>query len=154
MPVSNAKRRLFPEHLPLDQLQKRVKGTMIEHVGIEYLECGPDYLKARMPVDYRTVQTYGILHGGASAVLAETLGSVASVLIVDREKFLPVGLEINVNHLRPVRQGWVTGTARPIHIGKKTHVWDIRITDDEDRLVSVSRLTVLVVERSQISPDG
>ncbi|RMG65571.1 MAG: hotdog fold thioesterase [Calditrichaeota bacterium] len=125
---------------------------MIEHVGIEYLECGPDYLKARMPVDHRTVQTYGILHGGASAVLAETLGSVASVLIVDREKYLPVGLEINVNHLRPVRQGWVIGTARPIHVGKKTHVWDVRIHDESGKLVSVSRLTVMVVARAEIEP--
>lgn len=150
--MSDERRRLFPETLPLSQLQEKVKGTMIEHVGIEYLECGPDYLKARMPVDHRTVQTYGILHGGASAVLAETLGSVASVLIVDREKYLPVGLEINVNHLRPVRQGWVIGTARPIHVGKKTHVWDVRIHDESGKLVSVSRLTVMVVARAEIEP--
>jgi 1,4-dihydroxy-2-naphthoyl-CoA hydrolase len=118
---------------------------MVEHIGIEFTEVGDDYLKARMPVDHRTRQPYGLLHGGASVSLAETLGSMASALVIDRQQYYCVGLEINANHVRGVREGWVTGIARPLHIGKTTHVWDIRIHDASDKLVCVSRLTVAIV---------
>lgn len=116
-------------------------------IGMEWVELGDRFLKARMPVDERTKQPYGLLHGGASCVLAETLGSVASALIVDPEKFICVGLEINANHIRSAREGYVTGTCTPIHIGASTHVWDIRIHDEKEKLICVSRLTVAVLKR-------
>jgi 1,4-dihydroxy-2-naphthoyl-CoA hydrolase len=123
------------------------KGTMTEFLGIEWVELGEDFLSARMPVDERTKQPYGLLHGGASCVLAETLGSVGSALVIDQQKFLCVGIEINANHIRSARQGYVTGTARPIHLGGSTHVWDIRIVDEETKLVCISRLTVAIIGR-------
>lgn len=126
----------------LEQLAERSKGTLMEHLGIEYLEIGDDVLKARMPVDNRTKQPAGLLHGGASAALAETLGSVAAGMCVDRETQTIVGLEINANHIRPVTGGWVTGVATPIHVGTTTQLWDIRIYDGQERLVCISRLTV------------
>lgn len=116
-------------------------------IGIEFTAFDDESLSARMPVDERTHQPYGILHGGASVVLAESLGSVASNLIIDTAKYIGVGLEVNANHLRPVKNGWVTGTCRPIHIGAKTHVWDIRITNDAGKLVCISRLTVAIVAK-------
>jgi 1,4-dihydroxy-2-naphthoyl-CoA hydrolase len=116
------------------------------HLGIEFLEAGDGFLTARMPVDKRTQQPFGILHGGASVVLAETLGSVASWIILDDPtKQRAVGLEINANHIRAVRDGWVYGRCTPIHTGRTTHVWDIRITDEQDKLVCVSRLTIAVI---------
>lgn len=116
------------------------------HLGIEFVEAGEGYLIARMPVDKRTQQPFGILHGGASVVLAETLGSVASwMLLDDPNTQRAVGLEINANHIRSVRQGWVYGRCTPIHTGRTTHVWDIRITDEQDKLVCVSRLTIAVL---------
>jgi 1,4-dihydroxy-2-naphthoyl-CoA hydrolase len=129
----------------IDQLAEKSRHTLVEHLGIEFLEIGDTFLKARMPVDYRTVQPAGVLHGGASAALAETLGSIAASLCVDRDAKTIVGLEINANHVRAVKGGWVTGVTTPIHIGKSTHVWDIRIYDDKERLVCISRLTVAVV---------
>lgn len=115
-------------------------------MGIEFVEKGEDFLRAKMPVDHRTKQPFGLLHGGASVVLAETLGSIASVLCLDEPmKQKAVGLEINANHLRAVTEGWVYGTARAIHIGRRTHVWDIQITDENQKLVCVSRLTVAIV---------
>ena len=117
------------------------------YLGIEFTELGDDYLKARMPVDQRTKQPYGILHGGASVALAETVGSTAAGLVVDRSKFRVVGQEINANHVRAVSSGWVTGTARPAHIGRRSHVWEIRITDEKERLVCISRLTMAVIDR-------
>ncbi|MEZ4768129.1 MAG: hotdog fold thioesterase [Caldilineales bacterium] len=119
--------------------------TMIEHLGIEFIELGDDFLRARMPVDHRTVQPAGLLHGGASVALAETLGSAASFLCVDTTRFNVVGVEVNANHVRSARAGWVTGTARPIHLGRSTHVWEIRVVDAEERLVCISRLTMAVV---------
>jgi 1,4-dihydroxy-2-naphthoyl-CoA hydrolase len=127
------------------RVQPLGRNTMVEYLGIEVIEIGSDFLKARMPVDHRTRQPYGLLHGGASVTLAETLGSIASALVIDQQKFYCVGLEINANHIRGVREGFVTGTARPLHIGKTTHVWDIRIHDDHDQLVCVSRLTVAII---------
>ena len=106
------------------------KDTMNEWIGIELLEIGDDYLKGRMPVDHRTKQAYGILHGGASVALAETIGSIASAMIIDPSKSFCVGLEINANHIRSVREGFVTGIAKPVHIGGQTHIWYIRITDE------------------------
>lgn len=123
------------------------KGTMAEYIGIEWTEVGENYLKARMPVDHRTKQPYGLLHGGASVTLAETLGSVGSALIVDHSKFYCVGLEINANHIRSAREGYVTGQATPLHIGRQTHVWDIKLYNEEGKLTCVSRLTVAVIPR-------
>ena len=131
----------------LPYLQSLGKNTMAEYIGIEWAEIDDDYVKARMPVDHRTNQPYGLLHGGASCVLAETLGSVASALIIDQEKFICVGIEINANHIRSARSGFVVGTARPLHIGSTTHVWDIKIVDEKERLVCVSRLTVAILPK-------
>ncbi len=121
--------------------------NMIDHLDITFTEVGDAYLKATMPVDHRTTQPLGLLHGGASVVLAETIGSTAATLCVDVEKQYCVGIEINANHLRGVRQGTVTGTARPVHVGRKTQVWQIDIHDDDGRLVAVSRLTLAVLDR-------
>ena len=130
----------------LEDIHHLQKNTMMETIGIEFTEIGEDYIKGKMPVDHRTHQPYGILHGGASIALAETLGSVASHLCIDSDKYKSVGLEVNGNHIRPVSSGFVYGTARPIHIGRKTHIWEIKIENDEGRLVCVSRLTVAIVE--------
>lgn len=137
----------FNKSIQPQDLQPLSKNTIAEQIGIEFTEVGPDFLKGRMPVDHRTHQPYGLLHGGASCVLAETLGSVASALVIDQSKFICVGLEINANHVRGVRAGFVTGTASAIHIGASTHVWDIRIQDENGKLVCISRLTVAVLPR-------
>lgn len=121
--------------------------TIGELLDIRFTEVGPDFLKATMPVDHRTHQPYGLLHGGASCVLAETIGSVASAKVIDPEKFICVGIEINANHVRSVRNGLVTGITTPIHIGASTHVWDIKIYDEREKLVCVSRLTVAVLKK-------
>ena len=131
----------------LAELKERSKNTMIEHLGIEFLEIGDDYLKARMPVDHRTKQPVGLLHGGASVVLAETLGSVAAGLCVDREKKGIVGLEINANHIRSVTDGWVTGVTMPIHVGSTTQIWEIKIFNQQAKLICVSRLTVANIDK-------
>jgi 1,4-dihydroxy-2-naphthoyl-CoA hydrolase len=122
---------------------------MVEHLGIEFVAVGEDSITARMPVDQRTVQPAGLLHGGASVALAETLGSVAATLCVNPAETTCVGLEINANHIRSVRSGYVTGVARPLHLGNSTQVWDIRIYDDDEqeRLVCVCRLTMAVLKR-------
>jgi 1,4-dihydroxy-2-naphthoyl-CoA hydrolase len=137
----------FKKDLKVEDFTQWNKSTMAEHLDIRYTEIGDDFLKGTMPVDDRTKQPYGLLHGGASVVLAETLGSVASALVVDHEKKMCVGLEINANHLRSARSGLVTGTCKPIHIGGSTHVWDIRITDENNKLICISRLTVAVLDR-------
>jgi 1,4-dihydroxy-2-naphthoyl-CoA hydrolase len=121
------------------------RGTMMETLGIEFLEIGEDCLTARMPVDHRTIQPAGLLHGGASVTLAETLGSVGATLCVDPSSKRCVGLEINANHVRAVRSGYVYGTARPLHLGSTTQLWEIRIVDEQDRLVCISRLTMAVL---------
>jgi 1,4-dihydroxy-2-naphthoyl-CoA hydrolase len=134
----------------LDDLNARCcPNTMLGHIGIEFIEMGDDYLTARMPVDERTIQPMGILHGGASVVLAETLGSVAAFLCEDAEKKHCVGLEINANHIRSVRSGFVYGVARPLHLGGSTQLWEIKISDENDRLVCISRLTLAVLTRNQ-----
>lgn len=137
----------FKKDLDIEEMRPIGKNTMSEHLAIEWVELGEDHLRAKMPVDHRTKQPYGLLHGGASCVLAETLGSLCSAMVIDPERFICVGIEINANHIRSVREGFVTGTVRPIHLGRQTHVWDIRITDEEERLVCVSRLTVAVLAR-------
>lgn len=138
---------LWKQHKSLAELNAWNAGRMMEHVGIELIELGPDYLKGRMPVDHRTHQPMGLLHGGASAVLAETLGSFASSLCIDPEVETCLGLEINANHIGSASSGYVIGTARPIHVGRTTHVWDIRIESEAGKLVCVSRLTMAVLAR-------
>ncbi len=137
----------FYENIKLEDFLHLGKNTLGEQLGMEFTEIGEDYIKGTMPVDHRTKQPYGLLHGGASVALAETLGSIGSALVVDQSKFNCVGLEINANHLRSMRDGFVTGIAKPIHIGASTHVWDIRITDQRDKLVCISRLTVAVIKK-------
>ncbi len=121
--------------------------SLASHLGIEFTEIGPDFVSARMPVDDRTRQIFGILHGGASVALAETLGSIGAGLVIDPSTSMCVGQEINANHIRAVKEGFVIGTARPIHLGKRSHVWEIRINDERDKLVCISRLTVAVLDR-------
>jgi len=136
----------FRDYTP-QELNHIMKDTLITHLGIEIVEIGDDFLKARMPVDKRTRQPMGILHGGASVVLAETLGSGASNLVLNRDEWYAVGLEINANHVRSVAGGYVTGTARPIHLGKTTQVWEMQIHDEEGKLVCVSRMTNMVLRK-------
>ena len=130
----------------LELLNRRGKGTMIEYAGIVITEMGEDYLEGTMPVDHRTVQPHGILHGGASVTLAETLGSLAANHVVDQQKKYCVGLEINANHIRSIRKGVVKGKAFPVHIGNSTQVWSIEIKDEEERLVCISRITMAVLD--------
>jgi 1,4-dihydroxy-2-naphthoyl-CoA hydrolase len=138
----------FNTKITLEQIQNFTKGTIAEHLGIEYLEVLPDKIVARMPVDHRTKQPFGLLHGGASVVLAEEMGSVASWLTLNpADNKAAVGLEINANHVRGLRSGWVYGTVTPIHIGKTTHIWQIRLTDEADNLVCISRLTTMIIDR-------
>jgi uncharacterized protein (TIGR00369 family) len=129
----------------LETLNARQRGTIGEVLDIRFEAVGEDFVTASMAVDARTHQPFGLLHGGASVVLAETVGSVASVLCVDPERFYCVGLEVNANHLRGVRSGRVTATARPVHIGRSTHVWDIRLVDEQGKPTCISRLTVAVM---------
>ena len=131
----------------VEDLNAHSSDTLVSHLGIEFVEIGDDYLRARMPVDARTVQPARILHGGASVALAESVGSIAAHLCVDQERKYCVGLDINANHIRAVRSGYVYGTARPLHIGSSTQVWEIRIEDEESRLVCMSRLTMAVLNR-------
>jgi 1,4-dihydroxy-2-naphthoyl-CoA hydrolase len=128
-------------------LTERGSKSLPGHLGIRITEIGPDYLRATMPVSAHTHQPFGVLHGGASVALAETAGSLAAMLCVDPEQYLCLGQEINANHLRAISAGTVTATARPFHIGTRSHVWSIEIRDESDRLVCVSRLTMAVVER-------
>lgn len=144
----------FKPNISLMDLTGLDHNNMAEHLGIEFTSIGENHLEATMPVDNRTRQPYGLLHGGASCVLAETLGSVGAALVVDPGKFFCVGLEINANHVRSATAGKVTGKATPIHIGAGTQVWDIRINDDRGKLICVSRLTVAVlpVKTNALSP--
>lgn len=137
----------FKKDLTIGDFTLLSKDTMGEFIGIEWTELGENFLKAKMPVDIRTKQPYGLLHGGASCALAETIGSVASAMVVDHSKCYCVGLEINANHIRSAKEGFVIGTASPLHLGASTHVWDIKIHDERDKLICVSRLTVAVIPR-------
>ncbi|KUL31188.1 hotdog fold thioesterase [Chlorobium limicola] len=126
-----------------------VEGQMARHLGIEMVEVGPDFMIAKMPVDHRTIQRIGILHGGASLALAETVGSIAASYCVDRNRKYIVGQEINANHIRPVREGFVYATATPLHLGKSSQVWEIKIRNEAEKLVCVSRFTVAVLDRQE-----
>ena len=140
---------LWKTPISLTTIQERSKNTMSEFLGITFIEIGDRYLKASMPVDHRTKQPIGIMHGGASCVLAETVGSVAANFALDLSLEYCVGLDINTNHIRRVTEGIVIGTATPFHIGKRTHVWEILIHDEKEQLISVNRLTMAVMPREQ-----
>ncbi len=137
----------FQKDLSVTDLSRLEADNMASHLGLQFTALGPDSLQATLPVDHRTKQPYGLLHGGASCVLAETLGSVASALVIDPDKFICVGLEINANHVRSARSGFVTGTCTPLHLGASTHVWDIKIHDERGKLICISRLTVAILKK-------
>jgi 1,4-dihydroxy-2-naphthoyl-CoA hydrolase len=140
--------RIWKQQFSLEAINELSSNTLSDHIGIEFTETGDDFLSARMPVDQRTKQPMGLLHGGANVVLAETLTSVASVLCLDDpSKQTVVGLEINANHLRAVTEGWVTGTCKPVRIGRTIHVWNIEIHDQKGRLSCVSRITIAIIDR-------
>lgn len=138
---------VFNKYISLESLNKLSKNTMAEQLGIEFTTIGDDYLEAKMPVDARTHQPFGLLHGGASVALAETMGSVAAHFCVDVHTQFCVGLDINANHIRGVKDGFVYGTTRPIHIGKKTQVWEIKIVNEAKELVCISRITMAVLDK-------
>ena len=138
----------FNKSLCLGDILPLGPDTMAGHLGMEWVAIGEDYLQMKMPVDHRTKQPYGLLHGGASCALAETVGSVASSLVIDPARFICVGLDINANHVRSARAGYVTATAIPLHIGASTHVWDIKIVDEREKLICISRLTVAILKKS------
>jgi 1,4-dihydroxy-2-naphthoyl-CoA hydrolase len=131
----------------LEHIVNRGAHTLVDHLGIRFIEVGPDFLRATMPVNDTTRQIMGVLHGGASVALAETIGSFGANLCLDQSRYAAMGQEINANHLRPVTSGLVTATARPYHIGARSQVWHIEIHDERQRLVCVSRLTMAVVDR-------
>lgn len=145
--MTNATSPVWRVQATPEQLMERSRNTLAAHLDIRVTEIGPDYLRATMPVNSHTHQPMGILHGGASVALAETVGSLAANLCVDTQKSVCVGQEINANHVRSVASGLVTATARPYHIGGRSQVWGIEIRDENDRLICVSRLTMAVVER-------
>lgn len=138
---------IFKTNMTVDSLNSWSVNTMVEALGIVFTKIGEDYLEARMPVDQRTHQPLGMLHGGASVALAETLGSMAATLCIDGTKQFCVGLEVNANHIRSAREGFVQGITKPIHIGKKTQVWEIRISTMEGDLVCISRITMAVLDK-------
>lgn len=137
----------FYKDLKLEDVQARMGNNMASFLEMEWTEVGPDYLRMRMPVNDKTRQPYGILHGGASCALAETIGSMASFFMIDPEKYQCVGMEINANHLKSAKDGYVIATCRPIHLGKQSHVWDIRIKNEAEQMVCISRLTVMVIPK-------
>jgi 1,4-dihydroxy-2-naphthoyl-CoA hydrolase len=136
--------------LTLEELNSARAGTILEHIGVEFTQIGDDFVRGTMPVDGRTRQPFGLLHGGASVALAETLGSTGAGMCIDAERYQCVGQEINANHVRPAREGFVTGTARPVHLGGRTHVWSIEIANEAGKLVCISRLTVAVIRRGAL----
>ena len=138
---------IWQKPLTLDGLNNDNPAGAAVNSGIEFTAFGDDFLTARMPIDERTRQPYGILHGGSSCLLAETVGSCASALCLNSEKHYCVGLEINANHIRAISDGFVFGTAKPLHLGRSTHVWEIIIRDEEDKTICISRLTMLVKDQ-------
>ncbi|MCH8903243.1 MAG: hotdog fold thioesterase [Bacteroidetes bacterium] len=136
---------IWREDPTVEGLNQRMVTCMVAHLGMKFTEIGDDYIKASMPVDKRTTQPVGILHGGASVALAETLGSVAANLVIDGEKYYGVGLDVNSNHIKQATSGKVIGVTRPIHIGRTTHVWEIKIYNEEEQLVNISRLTMAII---------
>ncbi len=139
------------EGVTLEAMTERNKNTMSEWLGIEFIEIGDDFLVGRMPVDHRTIQVLGVVNGGAYCCLAETIGSMAANMCIDREKFVAVGLDINANHIRSANKGWVYAKATFFHLGKTTQVWEIKITDDDRKLCCISRLTMSVIERKNVT---
>ena len=137
--------------LTLEELNGNRDGTLVGHLGIFFTEIGDDFVRGTMPVDTRTVQPYGLLHGGASVALAETLGSTGAAMCVDAAEYQVVGQEINANHVRAARSGLVTGTARAVHLGGRTHVWSIEIVNDAQKLVCISRITMAVIKRGALT---
>jgi uncharacterized protein (TIGR00369 family) len=144
----NETKSLWHRPYRVEELETLSPGTLVEHLGIRFTAIGPDSVTATLPVDARTRQPAGILHGGASVALAETLGSVAANMCADPAKGMFVGQEINANHLRPVAEGVVTGTARPVHLGKRSQVWQIELRNSAGQLTCISRMTLALVERS------
>jgi 1,4-dihydroxy-2-naphthoyl-CoA hydrolase len=138
---------IWKKKFKIEELNRLVQGSIVENLGIEYLEKGDDFISATMPVDKRTKQPLGILHGGSSVVLAETLGSTASYLTLDDSGY-SVGLEINANHLKSVTSGQVKGVVKPVHLGKTTQIWDITIENEKNELICVSRLTMMILSLS------
>ena len=138
---------IFQQGVSLQQANKMCKNTMVSHLGIEFTAIGEDFIEAKMPVDHRTHQPMGLLHGGASVALAETMGSVGAVCCLDSSKQYCVGLEINANHIKSARSGFVFGTARPIHLGKKTQVWEIKIANEQHELICISRITMAILDK-------
>ncbi len=139
----------FNKEVSLEQLKKFNGDTMASFLEMEWVTIEADFLQMKMPVNNKTKQPYGLLHGGASCALAETIGSIASALVIDTSIYACTGLEINANHIRSATEGFVWATAKPLHLGRTTHVWDIKIVDDADKLVCVSRLTVAILDKSQ-----
>ncbi len=138
---------IFKTELTVSDLNALAPNTLAQQLGIEFLTIGEDFLEARMPVDGRTHQPLGMLHGGASVALAETVGSLAATLCVDGTKQYCVGLEVNANHIRPVMNGFVFAMAKPVHVGKRTQVWEIRISNAHGDLVCLSRITMAVIDK-------
>ncbi|MBB6325176.1 1,4-dihydroxy-2-naphthoyl-CoA hydrolase [Algoriphagus iocasae] len=138
---------VFKRKPSLEELNKQGKNTMVSHLGIIFTDISDNSISATMPVDERTKQPMGLLHGGANVVLAETLGSIASSLTIDLESQTCVGLEINANHIKAVRSGIVKGTTTPIHIGRKTQIWEIKIFNEQDQLSCISRITVAIIDK-------
>jgi len=138
---------IWHKEYTLEHLHQMNRDTMGETIGIEFTELGEDFVRARLPVDRRTVQPARLLHGGASAALAETLGSVGCFLTIDTQTHTCVGLELNINHIRGEREGYVTGTARPVHLGKTTQIWSIEIVNAAGKPVAVSRITMMILEK-------
>jgi 1,4-dihydroxy-2-naphthoyl-CoA hydrolase len=138
---------IFKEGLTLELLNRQSKNTMVEHLGIEFTAIGENSIEATMPVDSRTHQPFGLLHGGASVALAETLGSMAAACCIDLSKQFCVGLDINANHIKGIKSGFVKGVTKPIHIGRKTHVWEIRIENETNELICISRITMAVLDK-------
>ena len=143
-------KQIFSADTTLEFMRSSCRGTMVEYLGIEFTELGPDYLVARMPVDHRTTQPLGLLHGGASVALAETLGSMAGWCCVNRTTHEVLGIEINANHVGGMRSGFVYGTASPVHLGRTTQVWEISIRDEAGRMVCVSRHTLAVRAKRKV----
>ena len=132
----------------LEKIKESIQNTMISNIGIEVIDVGDDFVCGKMPIDTRTVQSFGILHGGASVTLAESLGSIAGSLKIDARNETVMGIEINANHLQAVKEGWVYGKALPVKIGKRIQVWEIQITDEANNRVCISRLTLAIVKKS------
>ena len=138
----------------LEEVNRRCSNSLSDHLGILFTEIGKDYLKASMPIDKRTLQPMGILHGGASAALAETVGSAAANYCLDQSLYLAVGLDLNINHIRSVKSGLIKAVAKPFHLGKTTQVWEIRLENEEGKLIAISRLTMAVISKESLRQKG